>query len=142
MEALDKECLVATDGAVGAVGSRSERHRAVGAGAVVVSFGPNRKPGHVTCMRMKVPGRQTGDLGSTTGTEGDERRKAHPQQWMQQASMHIKPESPVAIICRTGNRSKTVGTYLVKEHGYQNVYNVTGGIVGWLAKGNPTVRVK
>ena len=59
VEALDKECLVATDGAGGAVGSRSERHRAVGAVAAVVSFGPNRKPDHVTCMRMKVPGRQT-----------------------------------------------------------------------------------
>ena len=58
-EALDKECLVATDGAGGAMGSRSERHIAVGAGAAVVSFGPNRKPEHVTCMHMKVPGRQT-----------------------------------------------------------------------------------
>ena len=58
-EALDRECLVATDGAGGAVGSRSERHRSVGAGAVVVSFGPDRMPMHATCMRMKVPGRQT-----------------------------------------------------------------------------------
>ena len=37
-EALDRECLVATDGAGGVVGSRSERHRPVGAGAVVVTF--------------------------------------------------------------------------------------------------------
>ena len=58
-EALDKECLVETDVAGGAVGSRSERHRAVGAGAAVVSFGPNRKPEHVTCMCMEAPGRQT-----------------------------------------------------------------------------------
>ena len=32
IETLDKECLVATDGAGGAVGARSERHRSVGAG--------------------------------------------------------------------------------------------------------------
>ncbi len=99
----------------------------------------------VTVIDVRTPGewKQTGIVeGSIPIMFFDERRKAHPQQWMQQASMHIKPESPVAIICRTGNRSKTVGTYLVKEHGYQNVYNVTGGIVGWLAKGNPTVRVK
>ena len=59
IEALDEECLVATDGAGGAVGARSERHRSVGAGAAVVKFGPNRTPLHATCMRMKVPGKQT-----------------------------------------------------------------------------------
>ena len=58
-EALDRECLAAIDGAGGAVGSRSERHRAVGAGAAVLTFGPDRTPMHATCMRMKVPGRQT-----------------------------------------------------------------------------------
>ena len=50
---------MATDGASGAVGPRSERHRSVGAGAAVVTFGPDRTPLHATCMRMKVPGRQT-----------------------------------------------------------------------------------
>ena len=59
IEALDRECLASTDGAGGAVGSRSERHIAVGAGTDVVTFGPNRKPTHVTCMCMKVQGKQT-----------------------------------------------------------------------------------
>ena len=42
VEALHEECLVATDGAGGTVGARSERHRSVGAGAAVVKFGPNK----------------------------------------------------------------------------------------------------
>ena len=54
-----EECLVATDGAGGVVGPQTERHRSVGAGAAVVTFGPDRTPLHATCMRMKVPGRQT-----------------------------------------------------------------------------------
>ena len=40
-EALEEEGLVATDGAGGTVGARSERHRSVGAGAAVVKFGPD-----------------------------------------------------------------------------------------------------
>ena len=50
---------MATDGAGGSVGVRSERHRSVGAGAAVVRFGPDSTPGHATCMRMKLPGKQT-----------------------------------------------------------------------------------
>ena len=38
VEAMEREGLVATDGAGGAVGARSERHRVVGAGAAVVTF--------------------------------------------------------------------------------------------------------
>lgn len=59
VEALDRECLVATDGAGETVGSRSERHRAVRAGAAVVTFGRNKTPTHASCLRMKVPGKQT-----------------------------------------------------------------------------------
>ena len=59
IEALGEECLVATDGAGGSVGARSERHRSVGAGAAVVRFGPDSTLGHATCMRMKAPGKTT-----------------------------------------------------------------------------------
>jgi rhodanese-related sulfurtransferase len=46
----------------------------------------------------------------------------------------------VAIICRTGSRSKAVGNFLAKQHKYQNVYNVTGGIKDWVISGNKTIK--
>lgn len=77
VEALDKECLVATDGAGGAVGARSERHRSVGAGSVVVTFGPNRTPNtrnmHAHEGARKTDGAQSRNMGSLAGIESNER---------------------------------------------------------------------
>ena len=97
----------------------------------------------VTVIDVRTPRewKQTGIVeGSLPIMFFDERRKAHPQKWMQQASAHINADSPIAIICRTGSRSKAVGNFLIKQHGYQNVYNVTGGITSWVASGNKTVK--
>ena len=99
----------------------------------------------VTVIDVRTPGewKQTGIVeGSIPIMFFDEKRQSHAQQWMQQASKYIGPESQVAIICRTGRRSKAVGNFLVKQHGYQNVHNVNGGIVAWIAKGNKTVEAK
>lgn len=98
----------------------------------------------VTVIDVRTPGewKQTGIVeGSIPIMFFDEKRNAHAQEWMQEASNHIKPGEPVAIICRSGRRSAAVGEFLIKEHGYQQVYNVTGGILGWVAKGNKTVKV-
>ncbi len=70
----------------------------------------------------------------------DERRKAYPQLWMQQASQLISADQQVAIICRSGKRSYTVGEFLVARHGYKQVFNVKGGIKAWLKAGNATVK--
>lgn len=70
----------------------------------------------------------------------DERRKAQPQLWMQQASQFIAPDQQVAIICRSGTRSYAVGEFLAVRHGYKQVYNVKGGIKAWLKAGNATVK--
>lgn len=45
---------------------------------------------------------------------------------------------PVALICRTGNRTR-VGTAMLAQAGYTQVYNVTNGISGWLQAGKPVV---
>ncbi len=94
---------------------------------------------------VRTPGewKQTGIVeGSVPIMFFDEKRMPHAEEWMQQASKHINPDSPVAIICRSGSRSKVVGNFLIKEHGYQHVYNVTGGIVSWIAEGNKIVGVE
>jgi rhodanese-related sulfurtransferase len=37
----------------------------------------------------------------------------------------------IAILCKSGNRSKSIVNLLECEHGYENVYSVEGGINGW-----------
>ena len=56
---MEKTGMVATDGVGGKVAQRSRRHRAVGAGAAVVTFDENREPIREALLVAKVPGRQT-----------------------------------------------------------------------------------
>ncbi|MEQ1642680.1 MAG: rhodanese-like domain-containing protein [Pyrinomonadaceae bacterium] len=48
----------------------------------------------------------------------------------------LEKNEPVYIICQTGNRSKKAAEIL-REAGYKNVLNVTGGTVAWQAAGLP-----
>ena len=41
------------------------------------------------------------------------------------------PDKPVALICRTGNRTRA-GAEMLAQVGYKQVYNVTHGITGWI----------
>ena len=59
--------------------------------------------------------------------------------WHDAFSKVIQPSQPVIIICRTGNRTKSVANFLDQRAGYTKVYNVTEGIVRWIKDGNPTV---
>ncbi len=47
-------------------------------------------------------------------------------------------DKPVALICRTGNRTRA-GTQMLVQAGYKQVYNVTRGITGWIGEGKPVV---
>ncbi len=49
-------------------------------------------------------------------------------------------DKPVALICRTGNRTRVASDYLTKKLGYTQVYNVKHGITDWIQKGNPVVK--
>jgi rhodanese-related sulfurtransferase len=50
---------------------------------------------------------------------------------------------PVALICRTANRTRTVQAALMQQGGYSRVINVEGGMIGnsadkgWIAHGLP-----
>ena len=46
----------------------------------------------------------------------------------------IPKDKPVIVTCRSGNRSGQV-TELLRQQGYTNVHNMTGGIVAWQAAG-------
>jgi len=47
-------------------------------------------------------------------------------------------EIPVLLYCRSGNRSsKAMKT--MKELGFKEVYNLEGGIKGWISENNPVI---
>ena len=51
-----------------------------------------------------------------------------------------KPDQPVILICRTGNRTKAASEAIVKHLGYKNVMNVTNGITRWIGEKRPVVK--
>ena len=51
----------------------------------------------------------------------------------------LDPDQPVIIICNSGNRSQTAAGIL-GQNGFQKVYNVVDGIIGWMEKGLPVER--
>jgi len=46
----------------------------------------------------------------------------------------IGKDKEVVFICRSGARSGQVCTYLA-QNGYENVYNLRGGVIGWAQNG-------
>ncbi len=49
-------------------------------------------------------------------------------------------DTPVVLICRTGNRTSALANYLATEQGYTNIYNVRDGITSWIRKDQPVVK--
>lgn len=82
---------------------------------------------------------QTGILpGSQLLTFFDEYGHANPAQWLQKAGQVAKPNQPLIVICRSGNRTQAVSRFLSGQAGYAKVYNVKYGLVGWLREGRGT----
>ena len=48
-------------------------------------------------------------------------------------------DKPIALICRTGSRTRA-GAEMLTQVGYTQVYNVTHGITGWIRDDKPVVR--
>lgn len=61
------------------------------------------------------------------------------QGWLGAVRAIVKPEEPVILICRTGNRTVSVSGLLGIREGYAKVYNVRHGIVRWIAEKGPVV---
>ena len=99
----------------------------------------------VVLIDVRTPGewKQTGIVpGSLAIMFFDDKGRANPQLWMQRASQYISSDQAVAIICRSGNRSFTVGRYLMAQHGFSQVYNVEGGIKAWKKAGHSTMALQ
>jgi len=48
----------------------------------------------------------------------------------------IPKDRDIVVVCRVGERSRIAGNYLL-NHGFDNVYNLTEGIRGWIEKDFP-----
>ena len=48
-------------------------------------------------------------------------------------------EGKIVLVCRSGNRSGTVGKMLAGERGYSKIYHLEKGIREWAAQGEPVV---
>ncbi|MBI4773982.1 MAG: rhodanese-like domain-containing protein [Deltaproteobacteria bacterium] len=46
--------------------------------------------------------------------------------------------TPIVIICMTGHRSVFLA-YRLKRQGFDEVYNLTWGMLGWVLTGGPTI---
>lgn len=72
--------------------------------------------------------------GSKLITLFDAQGKADPA-WLTKVKSVAKPDQPVVIICRSGNRSMVASQMLAQQGGYPKVYNVKGGIRTWAKEG-------
>ena len=59
--------------------------------------------------------------------------------WLARLKPLARPEQPVIVICRSGNRTRAVSQFLAQQAGYGKVYNVTNGIRGWMSGGGAIV---
>lgn len=91
-------------------------------------------------VRRPEEWRQTGIVeGSRTLTFVDASGRPVPE-FLPRFTAEVDRNQPVIIICRTGNRTDTLGRQLMEQMGYTRIYNVRDGIMGWLREGNPVVR--
>jgi rhodanese-related sulfurtransferase len=66
--------------------------------------------------------------------------KVNPEFFPRFTSM-VGKNDPVILICRTGNRTSQLATYLVEKLGYTNVHNVKNGITQWIKDKQPVRRL-
>lgn len=50
----------------------------------------------------------------------------------------IKKDVPVVLQCKSGGRSGNVTKYLMQQ-GFENVHNLTGGILAWIDQVDPSL---
>lgn len=90
----------------------------------------------VVDVRTAGEWRETGVIpGSRLLTYFDEQGRSDAATWLEKLKPAAKPDQPVIIICRSGNRSQAVAQMLSQHAGYRTVYNVKEGVQGWTKAG-------
>ena len=96
----------------------------------------------VTLVDIRRPEewQQTGVIkGAHKITLFDRRGRIVPD-FQQKFEAVTDPDKPVALICRTGNRTRVASQLISRQLGYKKIYNVEKGITDWIRNGYPVVR--
>lgn len=89
-------------------------------------------------IRTAEEWRETGLVaGSRPITFADPRGRVDTLAWLAKIQAVAPPGQPVILICRSGNRTLAASRLLSEQAGYRLVYNVSKGLLGWLAEGRP-----
>lgn len=71
----------------------------------------------------------------------DQNGKYDIQGWMSEFSKYVKDkEKPFVLVCRSGNRTGSVGKFLSEQLGYKNVFHLQNGIKSWIREKRKTVK--
>jgi rhodanese-related sulfurtransferase len=91
-------------------------------------------------IRTEGEWKETGVIaGSRLLTFFDENGRSNPPQWLEKLKPIAKPEQPVILVCRSGNRTRAAAQFLAEQAGYKTVYNVSHGIKAWAGDARPLV---
>ena len=94
----------------------------------------------VVDIRTAPEWKETGVIpGSRLLTFFDENGKSNPPVWLAQLKVVAKPDQPVILICRSGNRTRAATQFLAQQAGYKTVYNASGGMNAWTREGRLVV---
>ena len=91
-------------------------------------------------IRTEGEWKETGVIaGSKLLTFFDEKGRADPPAWLEKVKVVAKPDQPVILICRSGNRTRAATQFLAQQAGYKTVYNASGGMIAWGREGRAVV---
>lgn len=63
------------------------------------------------------------------------------QSWLNNFSKYVKDKNqPFVLVCRSGNRTGSVGNFLSDKLGYKNVFHLKDGIKSWIKENRNTVK--
>lgn len=93
-------------------------------------------------IRLEEEWRDTGIIEGVTPITFFNAKGQINAQFLPEFTAAVQPEQPVALICRSGNRTQVASKAIAQQLGYKNVFNVTHGIKGWLAEKRPVVSYK
>jgi rhodanese-related sulfurtransferase len=93
----------------------------------------------VVDVRTPEEWKSTGMIPGSKGlTYFDSTGGSDKEGWLKQFKPWVtSPGLAVILVCRSGNRSSTVGKMLLAEAGYAKVYHLEKGIRGWSAESKP-----
>lgn len=66
--------------------------------------------------------------------------EAMPMQQVPARFNTLDPQQPIVCVCHHGGRSAQVAMFL-QRHGYEDVYNLTGGVDAWAREVDTTMPV-